>query len=136
MYAAAISSLDGRAPLLKPDVRADFTKPHSSGTDLVTRERDHFLLGFEAQARRYPFLGPDAFGHSGAVGAAENHRLAAAVIRAATRWPEPRPARHGRADDHGGFQAGLTRVDSRSTRLPGTLSTPGGRGCPPMGRRA
>ncbi|MDF2706154.1 MAG: EstA family serine hydrolase [Nonomuraea muscovyensis] len=112
MYAAAIGALDGREPLLKPDVRAEFTRRHSVGADLVTGERDHFLLGFEAQARRYPFLGPDAFGHSGAVGAqsfadprsgvayaytrrrfafgggggaAENHRLAAAVIRAATR---------------------------------------------------
>lgn len=80
--------------------------------DLVTGERDHFLLGFEAQGVRYPFLGPDAFGHSGAVGAQsvadprsgvaysytrrrfsygggggapENHALAAAVVRAASR---------------------------------------------------
>jgi CubicO group peptidase (beta-lactamase class C family) len=69
MYAAALGELDGHAPLLKPEVRAEFTAPHTSGTDLVTGETDHFLLGFEAQAVRYPGLGPDAFGHSGAVGA-------------------------------------------------------------------
>ncbi|NUW36251.1 beta-lactamase family protein [Nonomuraea sp. SMC257] len=114
MYAAALGEVAGagRGPLLKPDVLAEFTRPTSSGLDLVTGERDHFLLGFEAQARRYPFLGADAFGHSGAVGAqsfadpasgvayaytrrrfalgggagaAENVRLAAAVIAAAAR---------------------------------------------------
>ncbi|NYI06441.1 serine hydrolase domain-containing protein [Allostreptomyces psammosilenae] len=115
MYAAVISEVDGRAPLLRPDTLAEFTRPHGGGgVDLVTGERDHFLLGFEAQGVRYPFLGPDAFGHSGAVGAqsfadprsgvaygytrrrfslgggggaAENHRLAAAVLRAATDRP-------------------------------------------------
>ena len=98
-------------PLLRADILAEFTKLHSRGIDLVTGERDHFLLGFEAQHVRYPFLGADAFGHSGAVGAQafadprsgiaysytrrrfsfgggggarENHRLAAAVLRAAT----------------------------------------------------
>ncbi|NRQ33508.1 beta-lactamase family protein [Nonomuraea sp. NN258] len=69
MYAAAISEVDGRPPLLSPATLAEFTKPHSPGVDLVTGEPDHFLLGFEAQAMRYPELGPDAFGHSGAVGA-------------------------------------------------------------------
>lgn len=109
MYAAAIGPVDGRQPLLGPDVLAEFTRPHSTGVDLVTGERDHFLLGFEAQGVRYAGLGADAFGHSGAVGAqafadprsgiaysytrrrfavgggggaAENHRLVAAVLRA------------------------------------------------------
>ncbi|MEV0146143.1 MULTISPECIES: hypothetical protein [unclassified Nonomuraea] len=49
-------------PLLKPDVLAEFARPHSSGADLVTEEQDHFLLGFEAQARRYPFLGAGSRG--------------------------------------------------------------------------
>ncbi|SBT38155.1 serine hydrolase domain-containing protein [Micromonospora auratinigra] len=110
MYAAAIGTVDGRSPLLAAATLAEFTRPHATGTDLVTGERDHFLLGFEAQAVRYPFLGHDAFGHSGATGAQsfadpdsgvaysytrrrfapgggggarENHRLAAAVLRAA-----------------------------------------------------
>ncbi|MEV4163234.1 serine hydrolase domain-containing protein [Nonomuraea dietziae] len=112
MYAAAISEIDGRPPLLEPGTLAEFTRPHSTGPDLVTGERDHFLLGFEAQAVRYPELGADAFGHSGAVGAQsfadprsgiayaytrrrfsfgggggapENRRLVASVMRAANR---------------------------------------------------
>ncbi|GAA3159576.1 serine hydrolase domain-containing protein [Planomonospora alba] len=110
LYAAAVSGIDGRPPLLAPATLAEFTKPHATGTDLVTGEPDHFLLGFEAQGVRYPPLGADAFGHSGAVGAQsfadpgsgvaygytrnrfaagggggaeENHRLIAAVLRAA-----------------------------------------------------
>ncbi|MGK5550691.1 serine hydrolase domain-containing protein [Actinomadura kijaniata] len=112
MYAATIGEVDGRPPLLTPATLAEFTKPHATGVDLVTGERDHFLLGFEAQGVRYPFLGADAFGHSGAVGAQsfadpasgvaysytrrsfspgggggarENERLAAAVLDAARR---------------------------------------------------
>ncbi|MET8472996.1 serine hydrolase domain-containing protein [Streptomyces sp. NPDC006422] len=109
MYAAAISTVDDRAPLLAPDTLAEFTTPHSPGVDLVTGETDHFLLGFEAQGVRYEALGARAFGHSGAVGAQsfadpdtglaysytrrrfsagggggaqENHRLIAAVTEA------------------------------------------------------
>ena len=112
MYAATISEVDGKPPLLRPGTHAEFTTPHSPGLDLVTGEHDHFLLGFEAQAVRYPFLGPDAFGHSGAVGAQsfadprsgiaysytrrrfsfgggggapENRRLAATLLREAAR---------------------------------------------------
>ncbi|MFF3641377.1 serine hydrolase domain-containing protein [Streptomyces sp. NPDC002564] len=111
LYARAISAVDGDPALLAPHVLAEFTTPHTPGTDLVTGERDHFLLGFEAQGVRYPVLGARAFGHSGAVGAdafadpdsgiaysytrrrfaprghvpaAENHTLIAAVVRAAT----------------------------------------------------
>jgi hypothetical protein len=90
---------------------AEFAKVHSSGIDAVTGTDVHtFGLGFEIQGTRYPFLGPDAFGHSSAAGAQafagphsgvtygyvrrrfqyppeggalENERLAAAVIRAA-----------------------------------------------------
>ncbi|MFE2916374.1 serine hydrolase domain-containing protein [Kitasatospora indigofera] len=109
MYAAAISGLDGRPPLLKPGTVAEFGRVRTPGTDLVTGEADHFGLGFEAESSRFPFLGPDAFGHCGAAGseafadprsgvaygytrrrfafpggsAVENVRLAAAVLRAA-----------------------------------------------------
>lgn len=69
MYAAALSGVDGKEPLLDPATLAEFTAPGMRGTDLVTGEQDHFLLGFEAQAMRYRSLGADAFGHSGAVGA-------------------------------------------------------------------
>jgi hypothetical protein len=84
---------------------------------IVIDPQDHFGLGFEAQGVRYPFLGTDAFGHSGAAGsqafadphsgiaygytrrrfafppgggAPENHRLAAAVLRAAIAQPTER----------------------------------------------
>ncbi|MER5462047.1 serine hydrolase domain-containing protein [Streptomyces sp. NPDC002668] len=111
MYAAAISEVDGRAPMLKPDTIAEFARLYSVGTDVVTGEEDQFGLGFQALGVRYPFLGEDAFGHGGAAGAqafadpasgvaygyvrrrfpfppgggsVENDRLAAAVVRAAT----------------------------------------------------
>ncbi|AQZ60624.1 putative esterase [[Actinomadura] parvosata subsp. kistnae] len=69
LYAAAIGPVDGRPALLEPATLTAFTRPHTPGVDLVTGERDHFLLGFEALGARYPGLGADAFGHSGAVGA-------------------------------------------------------------------
>ncbi|ARF53115.1 serine hydrolase domain-containing protein [Streptomyces gilvosporeus] len=111
MYAAAISEVDGRAPLLKPETVTKFARVHYRGTDLVTGIEDAFGLGFEGLSGRYPFLGPDTFGHSGATGslgfadpdsgvayaytrrrfgfptgvgaALENHRLAEAAVRAA-----------------------------------------------------
>lgn len=56
MYAAIRSGLHGDPPLLDRDTLARFTTPHSTGTDLVTGEADHVLLGFEAPAVRYPPL--------------------------------------------------------------------------------
>jgi CubicO group peptidase (beta-lactamase class C family) len=68
MYAAAIGPVDGRPALLSATTLGEFTTPHSLGVDLVTGERDHFLLGFEAMRPRYPQLAATAFGHSGASG--------------------------------------------------------------------
>lgn len=68
MYAAAIGELDGRPPLLKPETVAAFAGLRTPGTNLVTGEQDSFGLGFQALGLRYPGLGPDAFGHSGAAG--------------------------------------------------------------------
>lgn len=109
-YAAAATGIDGRPPLLTPSTIAEFSRVHAHGTDVVTGEQDHFGLGFENMALRYPFLGTTAFGHSGAAGAQafadpqtgvayaytrrrfhfppsggapENHRLAASVLKAA-----------------------------------------------------
>ncbi|MDF6044086.1 beta-lactamase family protein [Streptomyces sp. JH14] len=108
MYAAAISHVDGRAPLLGARTLAEFARLHAAGTDLVTDEKDHFGLGFERPSVRYPSLGEGAFGHCGAAGsqafadpaagvaygytrrryafpggaAPENERLVAAVVRA------------------------------------------------------
>lgn len=111
MYAAVISEVDGRAPLLKPETLAEVGRVRWTGTDLVTGEPDHFALGFEASPVHYPSLAEGAFGHSGAAGseafadpvhgvaygytrrrfalpggaAPENVRLIAAVIRAVER---------------------------------------------------
>ncbi|MEV0261120.1 serine hydrolase domain-containing protein [Streptomyces sp. NPDC050617] len=68
MYAAAISGLDGKAPLLKPDTAAEFAQIHSVGYDLVSRQHESFGLGFQAEADIYPFLGAGSFGHAGAAG--------------------------------------------------------------------
>ncbi|MFI0776974.1 serine hydrolase domain-containing protein [Streptomyces sp. NPDC021212] len=110
MYAAAISELDGKAPLLKPDTAAAFAQVHSIGYDLVSRVHKAFGLGFQALSDIFPILGQGAFGHSGAAGslafadprtgfaygynrrrfafpggaAPENDRLVAAVHAAAT----------------------------------------------------
>lgn len=68
MYAAAISELDGKAPLLKPDTAAAFGRIHSIGYDVVSRAHKAFGLGFAALSDLYPVLGQGAFGHSGAAG--------------------------------------------------------------------
>lgn len=69
MYAAATTGVDDGPALLRHETIDAFTRPHGTGRDVVTGEDGHFLLGFEAQASRYPSLNPRAFGHSGAVGA-------------------------------------------------------------------
>jgi CubicO group peptidase (beta-lactamase class C family) len=109
MYAAAFSGLDGRPPLLKPDILGEFGMLHSTGGDLVTGAAGQYALGFQAKGLRYPFLGANAFGHNGSAGSEafadpvsgiafgytrrrfsfdwsypEHDRLAAAVHRAAT----------------------------------------------------
>ncbi len=69
MYAAALTGLDGGPALLKPETLAQFTGVRTAGADVVTGEVEHFLVGFETQQVRYPYLGADAFGHCGAAGA-------------------------------------------------------------------
>ncbi|GHI08023.1 serine hydrolase [Streptomyces cellostaticus] len=114
MYAAMISEVDGKAPLLKEDTVAEFGQLHSVGYDLVARAHNAFGLGFQATSDTWhPFLGAGTIGHSGAAGsqafadphsglaygytrrrfafpggaAPENNRLAAAVHRAALAIP-------------------------------------------------
>jgi CubicO group peptidase (beta-lactamase class C family) len=124
MYAAAISRVDDRAPLLRPDALAEFTKPHTSGVDLVTGERDHFLLGFEAQHIRYPFLGTDAFGHSGAVGAQSFADPGSGIAYSYTRRRFAHGAGGGAAENHRLARAVLAATTAASDRLnnavPGT----------------
>ncbi|WP_424921387.1 serine hydrolase domain-containing protein [Streptomyces sp. wa1] len=68
MYAAAISEVDGRAPLLRPETVAEVGRVRWKGTDVVTGVADAFAFGFEASQGHYPALGEGAFGHSGAAG--------------------------------------------------------------------
>ncbi|MFF7444658.1 MULTISPECIES: serine hydrolase [unclassified Streptomyces] len=69
MYAAAISEVGDRPPLLKPDTIAEIGQIHSSGHDLVAGEYRAYGLGFQAIAdTRHRFLGAGTFGHSGAGG--------------------------------------------------------------------
>ncbi|MFC9154998.1 serine hydrolase domain-containing protein [Streptomyces bauhiniae] len=70
MYAAMISEVDEKAPLLKSDTLAEFGQPHSAGHDLVCRSHAVFGLGFECTAETWhPFLGAGTVGHCGASGA-------------------------------------------------------------------
>ncbi|MGW5862371.1 serine hydrolase domain-containing protein [Streptomyces sp. NPDC055239] len=69
MYAAAVTGLDGKEPLLKADTVAAFGQIHSTGHDLVSRAHRSFGLGFQATSEyKYPFLGAGTIGHSGAGG--------------------------------------------------------------------
>ena len=68
LYAAAISPLDGAAPLLTPDTIGTFGQIQSIGHDPVTLSQKAFTPGFHATAEYYPALGQGAFGHSGAGG--------------------------------------------------------------------
>ncbi|PZH13141.1 EstA family serine hydrolase [Streptomyces sp. NTH33] len=69
LYAAMISEVDGKAPLLKPDTVAEFGQIHSAGYDLVQRAHKSFGLGFQATSDTWhPFLGAGTVGHSGVAG--------------------------------------------------------------------
>ena len=68
IYAAAVSGLDGHAPLLKPDTVGEFAMLHSTGGDLVVGPQAQYALGFQAKGLRYPFLSARAFGHNGSAG--------------------------------------------------------------------
>jgi CubicO group peptidase (beta-lactamase class C family) len=110
LYAVAVSGLDGRSALLRRATVAEFSMLHSTGPDLVGGERYRFAVGFQAKGATYPFLSARAFGHNGSAGseafadprlgvafgytrrraafgfeAPETTRLAAAVVRAASR---------------------------------------------------
>ena len=134
----------GRPPLPKPDSVAEFSRLHTLGADAVTGEPDHFGLGFETRYTRYPFLGPEAFGHGGAAGspafadprsgvayayirrrfshpggpAPENARPAAAVLRAAAAARQPAGCRLPGPGPAGRQPAATSRPESRR-RCPG-----------------
>ncbi|MFF8292424.1 serine hydrolase domain-containing protein [Streptomyces sp. NPDC016309] len=68
MYAAAVTGLEGREPLLEAGTVAEIGQLHSVGYDLVGRDHSSFVLGFQDSTYRYPFLGSGSFGHGGAGG--------------------------------------------------------------------
>jgi CubicO group peptidase (beta-lactamase class C family) len=69
LYAAALSGVDGFAPLLHPRTITDFATAGGPARDLLTGVTgNRFGLGFEALTTLRPFLGPAAFGHFGAAG--------------------------------------------------------------------
>jgi CubicO group peptidase (beta-lactamase class C family) len=68
MFAATISSLDGKPPLLTPETARAVAQIHSSGFDLVTRDQKAYGAGFHITSEYYPVLGQGTFGHSGAGG--------------------------------------------------------------------
>ncbi|MEK8170716.1 serine hydrolase domain-containing protein [Streptomyces sp. M19] len=68
MYAVAIGSVDGAAPLLRPETVGAVGQIQSVGRDVVLGFHRAFTLGFHATAEYYPQLGQGSFGHSGAGG--------------------------------------------------------------------
>ncbi|MEV0258520.1 serine hydrolase domain-containing protein [Streptomyces sp. NPDC050732] len=69
MYAAAVTGVEGREPLLDADTVAEFGQVQSAGYDLVARAHKVFAVGFQATSEVwYPFLGAGSIGHSGAGG--------------------------------------------------------------------
>ncbi|MDB1088463.1 serine hydrolase [Streptomyces sp. ACA25] len=65
MYAAAVSGVDGRPPLLAGETVARIAQPHSAGHDLVLHMHRVYGLGFMVDL---PSQGAGAFGHDGAGG--------------------------------------------------------------------
>jgi len=110
MYAAAIGALAGKAALLAPETVAEFSRVHAAGPDLVTGSPDHFGLGFEFLADRYPFLGRDAFGHSGATGSLAFADPASGVAYAYTRRRFAFPSGDGASPENGRLAESVLRA--------------------------
>jgi hypothetical protein len=88
MYAAAVTGVGGRPPLLSLETIATVSAIHSSGPDLVRGAQAPYALGFEAKSLLHPFLGVHAFRHTGSAGSAGSA---------------------GFADPHSGLTYGYTR---------------------------
>ncbi|GHI02615.1 serine hydrolase [Streptomyces cellostaticus] len=110
MYAAAISTVDGRPPLLTRETATVFGGLRTSGPDLVTGGDNHFGLGFEYLAERYPFLGEDSFGHSGATGSLGFADPASGVAYAYTRRRFSFPSGYGAALENGRLAQSVLRA--------------------------
>ncbi|MFF7633098.1 serine hydrolase domain-containing protein [Kitasatospora sp. NPDC008050] len=91
MYAVTIGSVDGAAPLLKPETLAMAGQIQSVGHDVVLGAQKAFTIGFHATSEYYPQLGQGSFGHSGAGGqqafADPRHGIAYGYTRRRTPFP-------------------------------------------------
>ncbi|MEU2924471.1 serine hydrolase domain-containing protein [Streptomyces sp. NPDC007251] len=102
MFAAAISTVDGRPPLLTPETAARFAELRTpGGPDLVTGGEDHFARGFEHTPALYPFLDAGTFGHSGATGSLGFADPANGIAYAYTRRRFCFPSGVGAAPENG-----------------------------------
>lgn len=110
MYAAAIGTVDGRAPLLTPATVAAFAGPQTPGADLVTGQPNHFGLGFESLTRLYPFLGADTIGHSGATGSLGFADPESGVAYAYTRRRFAFPSGEGASPENGRLAESVVRA--------------------------
>ncbi|MGY6021271.1 serine hydrolase domain-containing protein [Streptomyces spinosirectus] len=110
MYAAAISTVGGRAPFLTRETAALFGGLRTPGPDLVTGGDDHFGLGFEYLAGRHPFLGENCFGHSGAAGSLGFADPASGVAYAYTRRRFAFPSGVGASPENGRLAESVLRA--------------------------
>ncbi|MFI6654330.1 serine hydrolase domain-containing protein [Streptomyces sp. NPDC050523] len=109
-YAAAISTVGGGAPLLTRGTAALFGGLRTPGPDLVTGGDDHFGLGFEYLAGRYPFLGENCSGHSGAAGSLGFADPGTGVAYACTRRRFAFPSGVGASPESGRLAESVLRA--------------------------
>ncbi|MEU9477447.1 serine hydrolase domain-containing protein [Streptomyces sp. NPDC048191] len=111
MFAAAISTVDGRPPLLTPGTAALFGELRTpGGPDLVTGSEDHFARGFEHTRGLYPFLDAGTFGHSGATGSLGFADPANGIAYAYTRRRFSFPSGVGAALENGRLAESVLRA--------------------------
>lgn len=99
MYAVTIGSVDGAAPLLKPETLAVVGQIQSIGHDVVLGEQKAFTVGFHATGEYYPQLGQGSFGHSGAGGQQAFADPRNGIAYGYTRRRTPFPAAAGPEND-------------------------------------
>ncbi|MGW2645324.1 serine hydrolase domain-containing protein [Streptomyces sp. NPDC001393] len=111
MYAAAISTVDGRPPLLTPATAALFGELRTpGGPDLVTGSENHFARGFEHTPALYPFLDAGTFGHSGATGSLGFADPANGIAYAYTRRRFSFPSGVGASPENGRLAESVLRA--------------------------
>jgi CubicO group peptidase (beta-lactamase class C family) len=68
VYAACVTGLDGRPPLLASSTVERVRTPLADGWELCLPNRTRFGLGFVLDSSHLPMAGPGSFGHDGANG--------------------------------------------------------------------